>query len=246
MGNIFQRNQDVIPVRERLIHDALLLVLCSGFLRQTIENVPSDIVKVCAQYAQKQFLTYYSGTEWDTTGHMHGRTCVRIDKDVVEWIWDGPKRIYSRLNVTEGVHEWKLLLEEVQEKAVHSKGLSIGIMQRSSTGSTMIFHGWNPRVGTVSSGQAIKPIALRSGDLVTVILDVNDKQLRILKGRSQLVEMEITVHELSLEYCLSVLHDCQGNKIRLLSHRGRIEIDEAGRSRDIIKSQSIPFSCLSF
>ena len=245
MGNLFERNQNVIPVRQRLTHDALLLVLCSGFLRQTIDNVPSDIVKVCAQYAQKQLLTYYTGTDWDRTGHNGGS--IRIDKDVVEWRYNGPKRIYSRLNVTEGIHEWKVLLEEVQENADDSKGLSIGIMQRSSTGNTMIFHGWNPRHGTVSSGQAIKPITLRSGDIVTVILDVNDKKLRILKGRTKLVEMEFTAHELSSEYCLSVFHDCQGNKIRLISHRGRIEInDEAGRSKDIIKSQRGPFSCLSF
>ena len=199
--------------------------------------LPLDIIRICVQYMDEQEIRFYEEIDWEPNDRA---IFIHIDGNVAEWKSDHTQqdRVYSQLAVSEGIHEWRLRMERVE----HSEGLYVGIVGGTDARHKILEYLFGPNaVGedgvSRNNGKVAKVFIMdnewmtqgwtkvsdsfqwKSGDVVTVILDLNRGELQFRRRWRVLTSISIGTHKKKMEYRLVVCCHHKGNKVRLLSHK---------------------------
>lgn len=202
----------------------MLSVLVHNLLRECVGDYvserASDVIGMCIEYIKD--MTVIMNIDWKQN------SLVSVQWNVAEWTINNQNwysSVHNQVRVYEGIHQWTLLLEKVEESAFGktTMGLRIGIMQ---SGWNSVFYCFNPKNGRISTAQkpddweiVCAPIQLKAGNVMVITLDLNLKLLKFSIEDKLSAEMTIVADTDDLEYYLCARHNCIGNRIRMLSYK---------------------------
>ena len=237
MGSWFSsRNHNT--ERGRLSSANLALRLLYGFSRQNVPllSIPKDIILLLIEFSAAHTIRFYKHLDWEGT---YLRESAVIENLIEFRNHDCKRSAYGQLAVSTGHHEWDLKLENI----TNSRGLMIGIAtthlafghfhDRPRTPGFKAYAFGQSLDGTVSaigneghqliSQQIGSRFHWESGDVITVILNLDDCTLEFRRKHKSLAVIE-EIHtkdydENKLFYRLAIDNFYCGNRIRLISYR---------------------------